>query len=370
MRKVNKTHLNLEADYAKSTSEIFLNVALASIQCDNTLEVLSYAWRSMDYDDASPSWVPRWDLTDKTCSSPLATFLYSAAGISVSRYNINIDHYSLCAQGISIASVVATNIILRPGELHSVKSVEDTREALKSELSMLSRILVQDRTHVDTTHETSFMCASEQGSATHFADFAAFIIPLLEAHNQGCYVSLMSTWCNHCEAFMSQQRTAKLEPDERWYMCSLCEPGESGGREFELCRTCYVKGRRCLDSAHVLRTTTTPTFWCPYSKSVLEDLRSVADQGDGNRFFSVARLACRTQICFRLSNGMLGMGPASIDPGDSVVVLFGSRVPFILRRDENGYRLISDCYVHGIMDGEAYHNFENGKLREETFIIL
>ena len=39
--------------------------------------------------------------------------------------------------------------------------------------------------------------------------------------------------------------------------------------------------------------------------------------------------------------------------GDMVCIFQGGPVPFLLRRTERGeYILVSDTYVHGIMDGE------------------
>jgi hypothetical protein len=56
---------------------------------------------------------------------------------------------------------------------------------------------------------------------------------------------------------------------------------------------------------------------------------------------------------FITSSGRLGLGPAAMLPGDRVVVFFGAELPFILRKDNEGYyQVIGEAYVHGIMDGE------------------
>jgi hypothetical protein len=39
--------------------------------------------------------------------------------------------------------------------------------------------------------------------------------------------------------------------------------------------------------------------------------------------------------------------------GDKVRVLVGGRVPFVHRPEREEFRLLSECYVHSIMDGEA-----------------
>ena len=63
--------------------------------------------------------------------------------------------------------------------------------------------------------------------------------------------------------------------------------------------------------------------------------------------------------------------PASslAEPGDVICVLFGCSVPVILRHDKNYWKLVGECYLHGIMKGEAMKSFENGEFHQEEFII-
>jgi hypothetical protein len=54
--------------------------------------------------------------------------------------------------------------------------------------------------------------------------------------------------------------------------------------------------------------------------------------------------------------GVTGICPIDTEPGDEIWVLYGGRVPFILRpkgEEEESYRFVGECYYHGIMDGEA-----------------
>ncbi|KAH7175267.1 heterokaryon incompatibility protein-domain-containing protein [Dactylonectria macrodidyma] len=62
---------------------------------------------------------------------------------------------------------------------------------------------------------------------------------------------------------------------------------------------------------------------------------------------------------FRTERGYLGLGPRSARAGDQIWLIAGARTPFVLRPardDAQGrlcFQLIGECYVHGMMHGEA-----------------
>jgi hypothetical protein len=57
---------------------------------------------------------------------------------------------------------------------------------------------------------------------------------------------------------------------------------------------------------------------------------------------------------FVTRDGYFGLAPPSTEKGDGIFVLRGGRVPFVLRKLGGGkYRIVGECYVHGIMHGEA-----------------
>jgi len=61
-------------------------------------------------------------------------------------------------------------------------------------------------------------------------------------------------------------------------------------------------------------------------------------------------------------DGYLAAVPALTEPGDVIVAVLGAQVPFVLRPasatgqavDASIYRLVGECYAHGMMDGEAF----------------
>ncbi|CAO2658363.1 Nn.00g060860.m01.CDS01 [Neocucurbitaria sp. VM-36] len=65
---------------------------------------------------------------------------------------------------------------------------------------------------------------------------------------------------------------------------------------------------------------------------------------------------------FILKKGFIGLGPMNMRVGDTVHILLGGSVPFVLRpvAEQQGptgqpkrYEFVGNCYVQGIMDGEA-----------------
>lgn len=56
-------------------------------------------------------------------------------------------------------------------------------------------------------------------------------------------------------------------------------------------------------------------------------------------------------------------------PGDKVCVLFGGRVPYILREQDGYHQLVGDAYLPDFMDGQAMDMLDAGELQEEVFEI-
>ena len=58
---------------------------------------------------------------------------------------------------------------------------------------------------------------------------------------------------------------------------------------------------------------------------------------------------------FMTSNGYMGYGP-SCQPQDVVCIIFGCNVPLILRPQGEGFVILGQCFVLGVMDGELFRN--------------
>ncbi|KAJ4261591.1 hypothetical protein NW762_007022 [Fusarium torreyae] len=98
------------------------------------------------------------------------------------------------------------------------------------------------------------------------------------------------------------------------------------------------------------------------------EIQELARTGDGFKWSHEATLVTRYRGFAITHGGWFVVGPDIMQIGDLVVVLYGGRTPFLLRRKEGGtWILIGECYVHGMMNGEV---FDLEGVQEEEFIIL
>ena len=96
-------------------------------------------------------------------------------------------------------------------------------------------------------------------------------------------------------------------------------------------------------------------------------LRTEDNQITDTNIYLLAMEGGRPTRTFITRRGYVGMGPATIKPGDVVYICFGACVPHILRRrPDNGYEFVGEAYVHGIMDGEF---MSEGRESEEVEIF-
>jgi hypothetical protein len=72
---------------------------------------------------------------------------------------------------------------------------------------------------------------------------------------------------------------------------------------------------------------------------------------------------------FFVSNeGLMDLVPDGVAAGDEICILFGGYTPFVIRRLEGGnYEFIGECYVHGLMDGEAMEELEDSRVEDLVF---
>jgi hypothetical protein len=80
---------------------------------------------------------------------------------------------------------------------------------------------------------------------------------------------------------------------------------------------------------------------------------AVAKHVKSGTFSRDLQTSCLGKKLFGTKEGYIGVGDVTLQADDLVCVLFGGKVPFILRKMEGHYRFVGECYLHGIMFGEA-----------------
>jgi hypothetical protein len=65
--------------------------------------------------------------------------------------------------------------------------------------------------------------------------------------------------------------------------------------------------------------------------------------------------------------GYFGMAPEQTRRGDVMCILLGGRLPVILRPVDQHWEFMGECYIHGVMNGEAMGDLENGLYKLQSF---
>ncbi|KAF2251365.1 hypothetical protein BU26DRAFT_563307 [Trematosphaeria pertusa] len=75
-------------------------------------------------------------------------------------------------------------------------------------------------------------------------------------------------------------------------------------------------------------------------------------------FLSISQAQMERRTVFTADQKHLGLGPEHLVKGDHVAIVGGAKVPFVLRPYEmsgggtESWKLVGECYIHGVMDGE------------------
>ncbi|KAM0720640.1 hypothetical protein Q7P37_004777 [Cladosporium fusiforme] len=103
-----------------------------------------------------------------------------------------------------------------------------------------------------------------------------------------------------------------------------------------------------------------------------QDCPEKSEVGVAHYYSMLVARVCHGRKIFRTRQGRLGLGPSALRPGDTCAVLFGSRIPFVLRPsgEASQYLLLGDAYVQDLMSGEAVALCKDGIIVEESITLL
>lgn len=104
---------------------------------------------------------------------------------------------------------------------------------------------------------------------------------------------------------------------------------------------------------------------------VVESLKHLGTGGNPEQYERLARNYSSTRSFYVTSKqGCLGIGPMPTREGDSVAVLLGGGVPYVLRPQDGRFVMVGESYVVGLMEGQAIQDWRAGKLEKQVFELV
>lgn len=308
-------------DYNLSVVDVYLDFARQMITRTNSLEVLSFVQHNSPLPPTGPgfpSWVPRWDTpTDVSILGGVMCDHFAAAN----RRPIitpHPDRGALTVRGFFFDRI----------EIHTIP---------------LTREEFTDETKTSPVWTMSETCGVDLLPVPKYPIIYAPGVPMMQDPDR--LKAFQKTW--------TAGRTAGTNDAPR--------DGFNPGPDFAAYQLDFYK-RQYKDQ---------PPFDALLAMAVLE---KEAKGGIGERYAKVAGSACHGRSFFTTKAGLFGIGPGIVEPEDSVVILLGADVPFIIREKEKcgdnfgGYALIGECYVRGLMTGDVIRAWggPDGDLKDIT----
>lgn len=103
-----------------------------------------------------------------------------------------------------------------------------------------------------------------------------------------------------------------------------------------------------------------------------DNIRALDSEGDDRRWLERVSGGAEGRRFARGRAGFYALCPPAAQVGDRLCLLFGGKTLYCLRPTgdkEDAYRFVGECYVQGVMDGEALDMIEPGDLVQNTFEI-
>ena len=92
------------------------------------------------------------------------------------------------------------------------------------------------------------------------------------------------------------------------------------------------------------------------------NLENVDSEDYRMTWVDAAEAVCLGRCLFYTTSGHIGLGPGDMALDDVVCILGGAVMPIVVRPLEDQFGIIGDCYVNGVMDGEAVSDMVQGRI--------
>ena len=286
--------VGIAVDYGQTAEEVFTRVAAYELETLQNLELLANAGTAQNL--KVPSWVADWSYRDVggVIAGVGNSAKMSAAADSTPVLSISPNRKILTIRGAIIDSIMQINETNIPGTFDFSSEAKMRESVAKGKAALSSCVVLAE--------------AAAKFPAGHTRE-----------------ESLWRTLCCNLTSGVPVERP----PDEwtvGWRMTL---------RQYELATT---EGE--IDVVNL-----TSVFERDFSPGDAAHFSALAGSITA---YSRGRTLCVT------TEGRLGYVPLKSSVGDRICILLGSKVPFVVREaSHQRFKLIGECYIHGIMDGEA-----------------
>ncbi|KAK4166906.1 heterokaryon incompatibility protein-domain-containing protein [Cladorrhinum sp. PSN259] len=333
---------SVQVDYTKRTEEVFTDVAIDYLQRRNSLAILSHCVLSTRPRTSPPlqlpSWVPDWSAPGWTEPFRNRKLPCKAAGDTTpSIREINRATGTLRLRGRRLDRVCAVDYTAQVPELE-FSFPEGFGAAMKEErLAKLSVLEYRERSNIFLLAITN--TCRDEGDSVFIWD------------------------------------STKHENLWRTYMCNRTRGGKIPDQDLEqawdLLLRLGLRFMRIYEEVIKVEKKSGTKATLPFALNATKAL--IVFEGDKFIKDEIKKsgrinLMDKTNLVSRghrtwtyhrrffvSSNRRFGWGVDGTKVGDEIVMFYGCDYPFVMRRDEcgRGWRIIGDCYIHGLMDGEG-----------------
>ena len=344
----------LQPSYAKTAEEVYADTVIYLLQQRN-LSILSAI------EDASlrapactlPSWVPDFSIFP-----------------AVEHLGMHAHILNFCAGGVPISPSISPNkrtFRIRARKLDTITTISSKCPSESESISDLSlATFFEDACKLIDLHQP-YLTREDMVEVfwrTLVADNFNSVSPapeILRRHFVG--FCLQSAMYLHCQVYMDQfrlegERNVSMEMvvDRAWDEARMAKT-----RDPDEIILGVNDGRFVFPLRPEKIGTYAPGIHTVFSQGIFKQImdrgaypKEYLTNSNGAEFRSAMKRWCQNRRVFCTGGkGYLGSGGASIRSGDGVYVLEGAAVPFVLREEAAGLRIVGECYVHGVMRGEV-----------------
>jgi hypothetical protein len=281
----------LRPDYTLSKEEIYTDIAIRSIRTDGAFSILSFGGGLANASLNIPSWVPSW-IPDPEVK--LIPSYYNTAADTQPETSVSNDLKVLTLSGFEIDTIQYVG-----------------QEPIRNQITVTGVGVLEDLIHQAHLELDFFKECAEIASVSN-------PYPTGEEFEQA-YMRLLIGNLNIFDGLDSTVYGSLNDGYQSWRYTQ---------EHFEDIMAEQSNEQDMQTPAHVSR-----------ARQLYN--RAIDSVASGKRFV-------------RTEKRYLGWANASSQIGDIICIFLGADAPYVLRPDgEDFYKLVGECYIHGIMDGEA-----------------